>query len=75
MTKFNRGKLGLIILGIVFLLFAYKQYQTGVVTKRQVEVHKSENRIWFSVEISLTSCLGIVLIGFGLFGKVKNKDD
>ena len=71
MMKFRRDKLGLIILGIVFLSLAYTDYQSGVATLRQGELYQSESPILFFVEILLKSGAGILLLWIGLFAKSK----
>ena len=73
--KLKRDKLGLILLGIVFLSSAYLQNESGIAILRQGELDKSESPILFFVELLFKSGAGILLIGIGLFAKSKNKKD
>ncbi|WP_438864312.1 hypothetical protein [Neptunicella sp.] len=65
-------KIFLILLGISSLLLAYKDWNSGVGTRRGVDVIEKENPMLFKAEIYKKIGLGVFVIGLALFIKPKD---
>ena len=67
------SKVFLVLLGVSSLLLAYKDWSTGVATRKGVDATKEEYPTLFTFEVISKVVFGVLIIGFAFLPQKQDK--